>query len=100
MSAENSVEIQVVAESVKGLSDKVEAGFKDIKDLIKEGSLSLGDHVKDDKVSHNNINKEIELIKIDLAKFKERWYLIGAVISLVATALAEIITHNSFIKTN
>lgn len=87
-------EIKIVAVELKGLNDKVERGFSDIKDLIRHSTINLNEHIKEDKEAFSEINKEVAALKIDMTRFKERWLLIGSGISLVGAALIEFIVHS------
>lgn len=93
----DDIETRVLAAEMgaelKGLTVQVEKGFADLKDLIKSGAITLNEHIKEDKEKFNELDKELEKLKIDMAKFKERWLLIGAGISLVGATLIQLITN-------
>jgi len=97
----DDIEIRVLVTELKtelkSLTNKVDTGFADIKESIKSGTASLSDHIKEDKENHHSLGKEIEALKMDMVKFKERWIMIGSGISLVGAALIELIVH-AFIK--
>jgi len=89
----DDIEIKVLATELKGLTIQVEKGFTDVKDLIKSGAITLGEHIKEDKEQFSDIEKEIQSLKIEMARFKERWLLIGAGISLVGGTLIQFIAN-------
>jgi hypothetical protein len=93
MDTEKGIEIKVLASELKGLTDKVDQGFHDMKELFNasRGDLrSLEDEVGD---RFKESEKEIQTLKIEMTKFKERWLLIGGVISLGGSVLVDLLVH-------
>lgn len=92
------IEIKVVAAQLGSLSTKVDAGFNDIKNLIRDGSISLSEHIKENKLVLEKIKDDVRKVELDITRFKERWWIFGAAVSVLVTAILQILiktfSHN------
>ena len=86
------IEIKVVASELKHLNEKVEKGFTDVKELFNGSNEKFNDHVREKSAHIQKIEKEIQDLTVDMARFKERWLLIGASISVFGSFFVTIIT--------
>ncbi len=87
----DDIEVRVLATKLESLTDRIDQGFGDLKDLIKGGKTELGEHIKEYKQTNSDFGEEIEALKIDMARFKERWLLIGGIISLFSSVIVHFI---------
>jgi ribosome recycling factor len=89
----NEVEVGVLSEQVKNLDKRIEKGLEDIKELIRNSTNNLNEHIKENKDKFAQVDEEIHNLKIEMAKFKERWLLIGGAISIFGSTIIQLISH-------
>ncbi len=88
---DNDVEIRVVATELKGLKELTTQGFNEIKDILRGHTKDHDDHVKEDKITFDQAFTEIQDLRIEITKLKERWLLIGSGVSLFGSAIFNLI---------
>lgn len=88
----DDIEVRVVASELKHLNEKVEKGFTDVKDLFSSTTQKLDVHVRENNVRLLDLDKEVQNLVVDMARFKERWLLIGTAISIFGSFFVTIIT--------
>ena len=87
------VKIEVLSSELKSLATKVDTGFSDIKILFNNSREDLKEHSKENDLKFDKLQEDIQELKLDMTRFKERWVLIGATVSLVGAAIIELIMH-------